>query len=224
MSGITVVIPHIEERHDLLERAMNSVERQTFSPDDVLVVTAGPGEDAPSVKQRGLEQVNTEWVAMLDDDDELAPNHLRRLLTVAHDSGADLVYPWFELIDAEGNIVDPQPLLCPFEDPEQGYISAEGVPWNDTLKHWTMTKWKGNVIITGVLMRAGVARKVGGYPQRTDKDWPEFPWEELGLWRRMLNDGAIFAHSPDRTYRWHRTHGRNTGGRPELRRAFYRWG
>jgi glycosyltransferase involved in cell wall biosynthesis len=220
---ITVVIPTIPERSDLLKRALVSVESQTVQPSNVLVVEAKDGEGAPSVKQRGLLDVKTEWVAMLDDDDEFREDHIEKLTTTADEHDADLVYPWFELIDGDGSVIDPQPNLCHIDSCVYGYISAEGIPWSSELKHWTMTPYKGNVIITGVLMKAPLARKVGGYPQPGDGDWPEFPWEDLGLWRRLLDAGATFAHSPERTYRWHRTHGRNTGGRPDLRKRYYRW-
>lgn len=225
MMDITVVIPTIPERADLLERAVASVDRQILMPDDVIVVPAGPEEDAPVVKNRGLGLVKTKWVAMLDDDDEFTEDHLQCLAKCALDHHADLAYPWFELIDEHGGIVDPQPSLCVISSCVSvgGDISAEGVPWGPELRHLTMTPGGGNVIITGVLMQTDFARRVGGYPLRTDKDWPEYPWEELGLWRRMLFEGATFAHSPKRTYRWHRTHGRNTGGRLDLRKQHYQW-
>ena len=221
MGDITVIIPTIPERTELLQRALESVQRQTHFPAEIIVVCADPGEDAPTVKQRGLMQSRTQWTAFLDDDDEFAPNHLERLMETATYYRADLAYPWYELIDADGKVIDPQPLLCAYDDPVSGWRSAEGVAWGPVLQEWTMGIGNGNVIICGVLMRTELAQGVGGFPQRGTADWPEYPWEELGLWRRMLTAGAVFAHSPARTYRWHRTHGKNTGGRSDLRRAYY---
>lgn len=219
---ITLVVPTIPERAEMLQRALRSVEAQTRYPNRLTVVEACPGEDAPAVKQRGLEQSETKWTAFLDDDDELAPTHLERLLETALYYQADLAYPWYELIDADGSVVDPQPELCGFLDPDTGkWRSGEGVGWGKVLRDWTLTPYAGNVIICGVLLRTEMAQQVGGFPQRGSSEWPEVPWEELGLWRRMLHVGAVFAHSPQRTYLWHRTHGKNTGGRPELRRQFY---
>lgn len=219
---ITLVIPTIPERKDMLRRALKSVDAQSRRPNEVIVVEAQPGEDAPAVKQRGLEQSQTKWTAFLDDDDEFTPSHLEDLLNTALYYQADLAYPWYELIDADGSVVDPQPELCGFIDPETNeWRTGEGVAWGKTLRDMTMTPHGGNVIICGVLLRTEMAQNVGGFPQRGSAEWPEVPWEEIGLWRRMLHVGAVFAHSPRRTYRWHRTHGKNTGGRPDLRKQFY---
>jgi glycosyltransferase involved in cell wall biosynthesis len=50
---------------------------------------------AAVTRQRALDGVYTKWVAFLDDDDYLYPNHIETLLNLVHEHEADVAYSWF---------------------------------------------------------------------------------------------------------------------------------
>lgn len=98
-SNITVAIPHLPERGDMLTRALDTVRAQTLQPDKIVVLTdtTHPGEAV--LRNRLVAAVHTEWVAWLDDDDELLPHHLAALAAVSAD--ADVVYSDYEVIGGD---------------------------------------------------------------------------------------------------------------------------
>lgn len=102
---ITVVTPSIPTRSQPLIRAMRSAHRQTLPPAALSVACDLEGQGAAATRQRALEAARTEWVAFLDDDDTFGPNHLETLYSHAMNTGADMVYAWFDMLG--GN--DPFP-------------------------------------------------------------------------------------------------------------------
>src|SRR4030095_15635988 len=88
LHGVTVVIPHIPTRVAELQRALASVWAQTHQPDDVVIATDNVRAGSATTRNRALHHVATNWIAFLDDDDELLPNHLEVLLKTAVGSGA----------------------------------------------------------------------------------------------------------------------------------------
>jgi glycosyltransferase involved in cell wall biosynthesis len=94
---ITVVIPLYNKR-DSIQRAINSVIRQTITPKIIIVVDDGSTDGSLEVvasmnnpyirllkqenngvsaaRNRGLKEANTPWVAFLDGDDEWLPDFL----------------------------------------------------------------------------------------------------------------------------------------------------
>lgn len=176
---ITVVIPTVPPRAKLLDRAVRSVERQTL-PGALVVVETDTDREGPAVvRNRGVEQVVTPWVAFLDDDDELLPQHLVTLASAATDTGADLVWPWFEVIGGS----DPFP-------------QHRGRQWDPADPH--------QIPIT-VLLRTGLFREVGGFRTvtegPTDRDGNRCG-EDFDLWLRLSAAGAVFHHVDEITWRW----------------------
>jgi Glycosyl transferase family 2 len=135
--------------------------------------------------------VRTEWTAFLDDDDTMNPVHIGALMKHAEATGADVVYPWF---DVPGGF-DPFP-------------QYEGQPFNEKALREVQ-----NYIPVTVLVRTGLARGVGGFtPRNTSTAAGASPCEEWGLWLKLLDIGANFAHLDQRTWRWN-WHEGNTSGR-----------
>jgi glycosyltransferase involved in cell wall biosynthesis len=185
--SITVVIPTIEGRENELRRAVGSLQWQALAPNYLRVAVDHKREGAAATRNRALETVRTEWVAFLDDDDQFKPSHLRACARNAALTGADLVYPWF---DVEGG------------DDEIGMF---GVPFDPVLLR------KRNYIPVTVLVRTELARKVGGFVDHPDVNGD--PCEDWGLWLALLDAGAVFSHLPQRTWIWHKgagTRGRGT--------------
>jgi hypothetical protein len=186
---VTVVIPyhHARSTSGMLTRAVNSVEAQTIPRSLILVEDRG-GDGAAITRQRGLEMVTTEWVAFLDSDDEFLPHHLERVMACARETGADYVYPWYEVVGGR----DPMP-------------AHFGRPWDPAAPRLT-------TIV--VLVRTELAQQVGfihpltgqvGVDPSSGEDW------HFVLGCNAL--GAHIVHLPERTWRWHH-HGKNTSGRP----------
>ena len=180
MSWPTVIVPTIPGREAELDRALNSIN----GTDRVIIWHDTKREGAAVSRNRALEKVDSEWVAFLDDDDELKPNHLRACARNAALTGADLVYPWFD---------------CDGEDK----IGMFGVPFDSVLLR------KRNYIPVTVLVRTELVRKVGGFQEHPDDNGD--PCEDWGLWLALLDAGAVFSHLPQRTWIWH--NGAGTRGR-----------
>jgi glycosyltransferase involved in cell wall biosynthesis len=184
--SITVIVPTIAGREMLLARALASIEAQTM-PCQVVVELDYHRRGAATTRNRALAKVDTEWVAFLDDDDELYPNHLRLCARHARLTGPDVVYPGY---DVDG------------EDP----IGCFGIPFDPFLLR------RRNYIPVTTLCRTELVRKVGGFQEHPDENGD--PCEDWGLWLALLDAGAKFSHLPQRTWLWHNdngTRGRGTG-------------
>lgn len=186
-ADITVVIPTIPPRAHLLDRALKSVQAQTL-PALVAVAVDNDHAGAAATRNAALAQVETPWVAFLDDDDEFLPQHLELLMDCAAAACADMVYPWFTVVGGG----DP--------------LGRFGMPFDpDELR-------QRNYIPVTVLVRTELVREAGGFvnvhepPHPTCEDW--------GLWMRLLDLEARIVHLPERTWIWHH-HGKNTGGRSD---------
>lgn len=188
---ITVCIPTIPPRADLLARAVRSVQQQIFPASAIHIESDHNKTGAGATRNRALHAVRTEWTAFLDDDDELLPQHLSRCLTYAEASGADLVYPWFDVIGGD----DPFPAFF-------------GMPFNpNTPNMFPVTI----VAKTEVLQRiAAESGGFGGLPS-TGGEWQGDDWP---YWLKLNEAGAVIRHLPERTWLWHHDSG-NTSGLPD---------
>jgi glycosyltransferase involved in cell wall biosynthesis len=180
----------------MLARALGSVARQSRPPAAAAVAVDVDRAGAPATRDRALAMVDTEYVAFLDDDDELGEDHLALLAAEAARTGADLVYPWYTV---DGG-VDP-------------HAAFEGVPWDDARPH--------QVPVT-FLARTRAIRAAGGFSHAWDPSQGEDPGtdalgnragEDYRLILRLVALGAAIVHLPVRTWTWHH-HSRNTMGLP----------
>ena len=199
MTSVAVCITSIPSRRKMLREAVDSAVRQVRVPDELHVSIDHVGVGAAANRNAAWRAASTEWIAFLDDDDLLFPQHLSTLLELS--DGADLIYPWFELHEG------PDPLYVP----RNGQLTpAFGVPFGDEQKRYIFTS--GNFIPVTVLVRRELLADVGGFPQPGTVEWPHETCEDWGCWQRLLRAGATFRHVPQRTWRW-RWHGKNTSGR-----------
>ena len=186
MTTVTAVIPaHRPRVKRQLHRALDSVLMQNRAVDAISVAVDKLHEGAAVTRNRALACVTTDWTAFLDSDDTWYPEHIGSLLACAQETGADMVYPWFEVI----NGWDPFP-------------EREGRPFNpELLDHQ-------NTIPITVLIRTELIRTVGGF---TPKGPPDNPCDDWGAWIKVRDAGAKIVHLNRRTWAWH--WGDNTGGR-----------
>lgn len=130
---ITVVTPTIPGREALLAECVASVGALGLTH----LIGRDEWHDGPAaVRNRLLEQVNTDWVLFLDDDDVLYPNYVD--VVTPHLGGSDLVYTSWHLT---GSTEGPWPV--PFD--------------RDTVLHGD------NTIPVTATVRTDLVRAAGGF-------------------------------------------------------------
>jgi hypothetical protein len=96
MSRVTAVTVSIPERAHLLAEAGKSLRAQTYGLVPWLIRVEEPDEWGPAhiARQRNalLAAVDTEWMAVLDDDDLFDPTYLERV--AEHFDDADVIYTY----------------------------------------------------------------------------------------------------------------------------------
>lgn len=89
---ISVITPALPTRMGQLQDALVSVEAQTRPPIEHLIGLDYQRRGTGPVKTDLALAAQGDWVATLEDDDFLHPEHLDTL--AAHTDGADIVYSW----------------------------------------------------------------------------------------------------------------------------------
>lgn len=203
--GITVVVPTIPVRPVMLERATASVfgahmEMLRHFGDEVPVTLNTcidfDRQGAPATRHRGLLDVRTEWVAFLDDDDAMHPDHLVELYSAALEHKADYVWSRFQIRFPDGRT---------FQGPQ--FLGEKAFQqWNDDDPCQT-------TITT--LVRTELAVAAGGF--LFDDDGSEVDGNRRGedhvFTLRCRKAGGVFRHVEKVTWDWWH-HGRNTSGLP----------
>jgi hypothetical protein len=185
--SISVAIATIPPRANLLSRALASVTAQTLAPTAVIVEWDHNRTGAGPTKNRAIEKVTTEWLAMLDDDDAFLPDHLEKLYRCAMETGADVVYPIPRWEIPDGYSANTLRFGLPF-DPEE----LRRRPY----------------IPNTVLVRTELVCQVGGF-----ECYPGTAWDDYGLFIKLLDAGAKFVHLTEVTWVWNQR-GQNTAGLP----------
>jgi glycosyltransferase involved in cell wall biosynthesis len=89
LADITVITATMPNRAAMLKQAIESVASQTLKPLEHLVSVDIHRIGGHAIKNRLIESAKTEWIAILDDDDILKPNHLQALFD--NSAGADII-------------------------------------------------------------------------------------------------------------------------------------
>lgn len=107
----------------LIRRALDSVNRQTRIPDEVVV---HHGQDLACARNGGANLVSTDWLIFLDADDELDERYIEASLA----GSGDIRQP--STLGIQGDQVDDYPVLIP-EAPlaERNYIVIGAMQWRD---------------------------------------------------------------------------------------------
>jgi glycosyltransferase involved in cell wall biosynthesis len=237
--GITVVIPSIPPRAELLRRATDSAHGAaaelarfygTMVPVEIVTVLDERREGAAKTRHRGLLEVETEHVAFLDDDDVMHPDHLHQLYGAALEFQADYVWSRFQIIkeDHVWAPCDVNPDICPVE-----HHRRVGVDWrmrhlitrSDTVQgpvflgEKAFSQWNDDdpcqTTIT-TLVRTELALAAGGFAQFED-DGSTVDGNRRGedheFTLRCRAAGGQFRHVPRVTWDWYH-HSANTSGMP----------
>jgi glycosyltransferase involved in cell wall biosynthesis len=210
MKSVTVVIPTIPGRERLYQRAVLSAQAQTYrvvgdSGVQIHVQLDTDREGAATTRNRALAQVDADFVAWLDDDDELLPNHVEVCVDALERERADIAYPGMIAVGGR------DPLACPLHGV---LVNPFGVPFGREQAHHL--RHVGNFIPITWVGRTELIKAVGGFPQPTpdpSKGSGRIE-EDYGLLIALLDAGARFTHVPIRTWKYY-FHDSNTGGRGE---------
>lgn len=186
--SITVCIPSIPIRKGLLERAIKSVNEQTYPVAAISVAIDHLKMGAAHNRNHALFSAQTEWVAFLDDDDVMRPNHLELLVQRQIETEADIVFPWFDTDPPGGDPFPP---------------SYETREYNPAEPH---------MFPITTLVRKSLAWDVGGFPVNPPAS-SVCAGEDWDFWLKMRDAGAKFAHVNARTWVWN-MNGQNTSGLP----------
>lgn len=206
--GITVVVPTIPPREVLRDRATASINRATYELQErkfgvetrMILAVDGAHQGAAATRDKGLREVETEWVAFLDDDDEMLPSHLAALYGTAltHPSHPDYLWSRFQ-------IVFP---------PESGQVAAPGPHFlgDKAFAQWNDEDPCQTTVTTFV--RTELALDAGGFVTPTEDELVDgnAAGEDFRFTMACRAAGGVFRHVPEVTWHWHH-HGFNTSGR-----------
>jgi glycosyltransferase involved in cell wall biosynthesis len=203
---VTVGIPSIPGREEMLARALESVAVQTRQVDQVIVDVDVDRTGAAHTRNRILDHCDTDLIAWLDDDDLLLPRHVERLARVLERvPDFDLVYPI--------------PHIPEGRDPTA--TSVNGIwqlPWRVPFgaEQETHLREQGSFIPITHMVRTEKVREAGGFPIPGTPEWPRENVEDWGYLIRLLDAGAHFFHLPVKTWQWtiHTDASLHTGGQP----------
>jgi glycosyltransferase involved in cell wall biosynthesis len=124
-SALVSVITRTVDR-PTLARSLASAASQSYASIEIVVVDAGgtgvpglPAVDRPlrvvsdgrahargEAANIGLEHARGDYLMLLDDDDEIAPTHVQRLVHSLAQSSREAAYSDAEAVDAAGNVVE----------------------------------------------------------------------------------------------------------------------
>ena len=145
---ISIIIPVYNTKR-LLDRCIESVQKQSFADFELLLIddgsTDGSGEicetyanqdsrirvfhkkngGVSSARNLGIENASGEWVYFVDSDDELMPDGLRTLVDLVSD-GADIVMGGFVEEDEFGNVLSVEKREILTLSKKQSIISLYG--------------------------------------------------------------------------------------------------
>lgn len=180
-----------------MQRAVDSVRAQEVKPREIVVVLDKDRRGAAHARNVGIQRASGSWIAWLDDDDELLPNHLRVLVSGIVRSGADLVYSCMEVVGGR------DPLAV--DSGNGAWVNPCGVQFGPAQERHL--RERGNFIPVTYMVRAELARQVDGMPPSGGMGAEE----DYMFLIRLLDAGAKLHHIPEITWRYH-IHGANLGG------------
>lgn len=148
----------------LAERALASINEQDPAPTAVI---RHHGETLHGCRNEAVAQVETEWVCLVDADDELAPGYFRAM----EHRGADLRAPWVRYI-------------------------IKGRPTPEQIPRGTADLTDGNRMVIGTLVRREMFLAAGGFrdwPFYEDWDLWQRCWR-LGATVEFVRQAVYCAH------------------------------
>lgn len=172
----------------MLNRAFVSVLNQMRPADQIIVSIDHDRMGSAGNRNQALNRVGTEWVAFLDDDDELLPQHLLVMLQNCDD--ADVIYTGCTVLGPSGE-----------EVPAREEWGRFGLEFDAEL-----LRKKSYLPVTS-LIRMSILKKI------TEPFQPPAgsDYDDWGMYLKLLGKGARFKHVPQKTWIWHHWGGNSSG-------------
>jgi glycosyltransferase involved in cell wall biosynthesis len=187
-ADVTVCTATIPTRVELLKRAVESVENQTLKVKNHSIQLDDKKEGHALVLDNLIVNAKTKYVAILDDDDELLPNHIELLYNKIIETDADLVYPHFKYSSL----------------PDGGHLEKfRGKPWDNNAPHQVPITW---------IAKRDVILEVGGFSQGFDIFSMEVDNEgnrigqDFHLIKKLAAANKYITNIPDVTWIYHVGH------------------
>lgn len=214
---VTIVIPTIPGREDLLARAVGSVNAQTVPVAAVIIQLDADRRGAAATRNAALPRVQTPFLGWLDDDDVLLPDHVQTLVDGQNESGADLVFTYAEFVGGrdplaccQDGVLIAEPINVPFGPQQRDHLDSRLGP----LCSWCGAHRGGFIPITH-MVRTDAIRATSGFPE--PNSMPEVPvsgdCEDYLALLKLLDAGAEFHHVVGKRTWQYFMHGANTAGR-----------
>ena len=192
-ADVTICTAHIPTRSKYLARAVESVYKQNLKPKSHFISVDYNKFGSPCNLDKLIHGVTTKYVAILDDDDELLPNHVEVLYKMLEETNADLCYPWF-------------------------YFSS--VKHAGHLEQWAFKEWNNekfhNIPITW-MAKTEVIKAVGCFSGGFDvhsfitDSQGHRKGQDHNIARKIVDGGYIIKHCPVVTWIYHDQHPRTHG-------------
>jgi len=180
-SDVTVCIPTIPPRRNMLMEAVASVLLQTVPAAAISIAVDVEHAGAWHTRQRTVDAARTDWLAFLDDDDLFKKVHLQRLRECADETGADFTYSYWD------TTITPD-ILGHFG---KSFDAAHP-------HHTTMT----------VMVRTELARSVRFTPREPEHEAGGEDWRFI---LGCVAAGAKIVHLPEQTWIWRHWGGNTSG-------------
>ena len=125
----SVIVPMYNSLRTI-ERCLLSIEKQTFSNYEVLIIDNGSTDGCSEIakdyekkdgrfryvyydeskgpspaRNKGIDISNGEYIAFVDSDDFVEPDHLASLYSAFVDNGADAVFMGYSLVNVSGEVI-----------------------------------------------------------------------------------------------------------------------
>lgn len=203
MSGVSVIVPSWNRR-DLLERLLENLGRQTHPVQEILVVDNGSEDGSAEMAasrgarvlrlscnvgfsaavNRAIQEADTPWLAVVNNDVEPAPDWLARLLAAAGDRQV-----WF----AAGKLLSATRRDC--LDGAYDALCRGGCAWRAGHGRLDGPEWREPRRIwfapfTAALFRAGLFREVGLLDERFESYLEDV---DFGLRCAIENFGGVYV-------------------------------
>jgi hypothetical protein len=221
MSSVAIVMAEEhnpgDERRAYRDQARTAAQRQWGAASCMFLATdfthGGPAVARNRVLRLLPEHVR--WVLFADDDDLLEPHAVAALLAHAGTTRADVIWPRFRVIgDAAGSRRRSLGDLLALTDRVAQHRGCECV-LDKADTDFAGALRAQNFIPVTALVRRSAGDAVGWFPEGDDA--PRHPvaphprLEDWGLWLRLLDAGASFAHLPEVLWSWRQWAGSLTG-------------